>query len=263
MLHAATGLPALQDRTLFRSQAYINGAWVEAASQFEVINPADGARIASVPDMDAGDASTAITAAQAAFPSWAARPGKERAVILRKWFDLIVSHADDLALLMTAEQGKPVAEARGEVMYGASFIEWFAEEGKRINGDVIASPWTDKRIVTLKQPIGVCAAITPWNFPIAMITRKIAPALAAGCTIVIKPAEQTPLCALALAELAHRAGLPAGVLNVITANSANSIAIGKVLCDSTVVRHISFAMFVMALEAQALLYQAQRLLLRQ
>lgn len=240
MLYAATGLPALQDSTLFRSQAYINGAWVEAASQFEVINPADGARIASVPDMDAGDASTAITAAQAAFPSWAARPGKERAVILRKWFDLIVAHADDLALLMTAEQGKPVAEARGEVMYGASFIEWFAEEGKRINGDVIASPWTDKRIVTLKQPIGVCAAITPWNFPIAMITRKIAPALAAGCTIVIKPAEQTPLCALALAELAHRAGLPAGVLNVITANSANSIAIGKVLCDSTVVRHISF-----------------------
>lgn len=238
MLHAAKGVPALQNSTLFRSHVYINGAWVEAASQFEVINPADGARITSVPDMDAGDASIVIAAAQAAFTSWAARPGKERAVILRKWFDLIVAHADDLALLMTAEQGKPVAEARGEIIYGASFIEWFAEEGKRINGDVIASPWVDTRIVPLKQPIAVCAAITPWNFSIAMITRKIAPALAACCTIVIKPAEQTPLCSLTLAELAHRAGLPAGVLNVIPANSANTIAIGKVLCDSTVVRHI-------------------------
>jgi succinate-semialdehyde dehydrogenase/glutarate-semialdehyde dehydrogenase len=159
---------------------------------------------------------------------------------MRKWFDLIVANADDLAALMTAEQGKPLAEAKGEVMYGASFIEWFAEEAKRVNGDVLASPAADRRLITLKQPIGVCAAITPWNFPIAMITRKIAPALAAGCTIVIKPAEQTPLSALALAELANRAGIPAGVINVLTADSENSIAIGKVLCDSPKVRHLSF-----------------------
>ncbi len=240
MQHTAHCLPDLQDRKLVRSQAYVNGEWVIAASNFDVINPADGLVITSVPNMDAAHAQQAITAAAAAFPAWAARTGKDRAGILRKWFDLIIAHADDLALLMTAEQGKPVAEAKGEVIYGASFIEWFAEEAKRVNGDVMSSPWTDRRIITLKQPIGVCAAITPWNFPIAMITRKIAPALAAGCTIVIKPAEQTPLSALALAELAERAGLPKGVINVITADSQRSIDIGKVLCDSTVVRHISF-----------------------
>lgn len=240
MPHSANSQPALQDTPLVRSQAYLNGEWTDAASSFAVVNPADGVVITSVPNMGAEHAQQAIAAAEAAFPAWAARTGKDRAGILRKWFDLILAHADDLALLMTAEQGKPVTESKGEVIYGASFIEWFAEEAKRVNGDVMSSPWTDRRIITLKQPIGVCAAITPWNFPIAMITRKIAPALAAGCTIVIKPAEQTPLSALALAELAHRAGLPAGVINVITADSERSIEIGKVLCDSTVVRHISF-----------------------
>lgn len=240
MPHSAHSQPALQDTQLIRSQAYLNGEWINAASSFAVVNPADGVVITSVPNMGVEHAQQAINAAEAAFPAWAARTGKDRAGILRKWFDLILAHADDLALLMTAEQGKPIAESKGEVIYGASFIEWFAEEAKRVNGDVMSSPWTDRRIITLKQPIGVCAAITPWNFPIAMITRKIAPALAAGCTIVIKPAEQTPLSALALAELAHRAGLPAGVINVVTADSERSIDIGKVLCDSTVVRHISF-----------------------
>ena len=159
---------------------------------------------------------------------------------MRKWFDLMMANADDLAALMTAEQGKPLAEAKGEVAYGASFIEWFAEEAKRVSGDVPSSTWSDKRMVVLRQPIGVCAAITPWNFPIAMITRKVAPALAAGCAIVIKPAEQTPLSALAMAELAHRAGLPAGVINILTADADRSIALGKVLCDSPIVRHLSF-----------------------
>jgi succinate-semialdehyde dehydrogenase/glutarate-semialdehyde dehydrogenase len=159
---------------------------------------------------------------------------------MRKWFDLILANADDLAALMTAEQGKPLAEAKGEVMYGASFIEWFAEEAKRVNGDVMSSTWSDKRMVILKQPIGVCASITPWNFPIAMITRKVAPAVAAGCTIVIKPAEQTPLSALALAELAQRAGLPPGVINIVTADAERSVEVGKVLCSSPIVRHLSF-----------------------
>src|SRR5690606_25231960 len=162
---------------------------------------------------------------------WAAKTGKERAGLMRKWFDLMMAHADDLAAIMTAEQGKPLAEARGEVVYGASFVEWFAEEAKRGNGDVLASPAADKRRVVLKQPIGVCASITPWNFPIAMITRKVAPAIAAGCTIVIKPAEQTPLSALALAELAGRAGLPKGVVNIVTADAERSIEVGEALCD--------------------------------
>ncbi len=240
MRDVVNGQLKLTDTTLLRSKAYLNGAWVDAATRFDVTNPADGHTITSVPNQGADAATLAITAAQAAFPAWAAKTGKERSQFMRKWFDLIVAHADDLAKLMTAEQGKPVAEAKGEVMYGASFIEWFAEEAKRVNGDVLASPAADRRLVTLKQPIGVCAAITPWNFPIAMITRKIAPALAAGCTIVIKPAEQTSLSALALAELARRAGLPAGVINVLTADSEQSIAIGKILCSSTVVRHISF-----------------------
>jgi succinate-semialdehyde dehydrogenase/glutarate-semialdehyde dehydrogenase len=232
--------PPLSDADLFRSQALLDGQWVDSANQFEVANPASGARITAVPNLSGPDATKAIAAAHSAFPSWSRKTGKGRAQIMRKWFDLIVAHADDLATLMTAEQGKPLAEAKGEVMYGASFIEWFAEEAKRVNGDVLASPAADRRLITLKQAIGVCAAITPWNFPIAMITRKIAPALAAGCTIVIKPAEQTPLSALALAELANRAGIPAGVINVLTADSENSIAIGKVLCDSPIVRHLSF-----------------------
>jgi succinate-semialdehyde dehydrogenase/glutarate-semialdehyde dehydrogenase len=238
MLHPA--FPTLADPNLLRSQAWLNGQWVDAPSRFPVTNPADGSLIVEVPNLSPADAEQGIAAAHAAFPVWARKTGKERAQLMRKWFDLIIANADDLALLMTAEQGKPLAEAKGEVMYGASFIEWFAEEAKRVNGDVLASPAADRRLITLKQPIGVCAAITPWNFPIAMITRKIAPALAAGCTIVIKPAEQTPLSALALAELAHRAGIPAGVINVLTADSENSIAIGKVLCDSKLVRHLSF-----------------------
>ena len=236
----STALPTLADPDLFRSQAWLDGQWVDAAGHFEVANPANGLRITSVPNLSSSDATRAIAAAHTAFPAWSHKTGKERAQVMRKWFDLIVANADDLAALMTAEQGKPLAEAKGEVMYGASFIEWFAEEAKRVNGDVLASPAADRRLITLKQAIGVCAAITPWNFPIAMITRKIAPALAAGCTIVIKPAEQTPLSALALAELANRAGIPAGVINVLTADSENSIAIGKVLCDSSLVRHLSF-----------------------
>lgn len=233
-------LSALRDARLLRTDAYVNGQWLSASGRFDVINPATGELIASVPNQGAEDAEHAISAAQRALAGWAAKSGKERALVLRKWYDLILANADDLALLMTAEQGKPLPEAKGEVVYGASFIEWFAEEAKRVNGDVLASPSTERRLLTLKQPIGVCAAITPWNFPIAMITRKIAPALAAGCTIVIKPAEQTPLSALALAELAQRAGLPAGVINVLTADSEQSISIGKALCASPVVRHLSF-----------------------
>ena len=237
---ATPGIPGLQDPQLLKSQSWLNGSWVDAPSRFPVTNPADGSLIVDVPNLSPANAEQAIAAAHAAFPAWARKTGKERAQVMRKWFDLIIANTDDLAALMTAEQGKPLAEAKGEVMYGASFIEWFAEEAKRVNGDVLASPAADRRLITLKQPIGVCAAITPWNFPIAMITRKIAPALAAGCTIVIKPAEQTPLSALALAELAKRAGIPAGVINVLTADSENSIAIGKVICDSPKVRHLSF-----------------------
>ncbi len=234
----------LNDGALLRHQSYVNGLWIDGATSFsvsfDVVNPADGSRIGSVPNLGAAETQAAIEAAHAAFPAWAAKTGKERAAILRQWFNLMLAHADDLAALMTAEQGKPLAEAKGEVLYGASFVEWFAEEAKRVAGDVLASTWRDKRMVTLKQPIGVCASITPWNFPIAMITRKVAPALAAGCTIVIKPAEQTPLSALALAELAQRAGIPAGVINVITADAARSIEVGQVLCSSPIVRHLSF-----------------------
>jgi len=240
MSFATPGIPGLKDPQLLKSHSWLNGSWVDAPNRFPVTNPADGSLIVEVPNLSPADAEQAIAAAHAAFPAWSRKTGKERAQVMRKWFDLILANADDLAALMTAEQGKPLAEAKGEVMYGASFIEWFAEEAKRVNGDVLASPAADRRLITLKQPIGVCAAITPWNFPIAMITRKIAPALAAGCTIVIKPAEQTPLSALALAELANRAGIPAGVINVLTADSENSIAIGKVLCDSPKVRHLSF-----------------------
>jgi succinate-semialdehyde dehydrogenase/glutarate-semialdehyde dehydrogenase len=239
MLQAVKGLPKLNDAALLRNQAYVNGAWVSSASTFDVANPADGVTIGSVPNMGGAEAKQAIDAASAAFPAWSAKTGKERATIMRKWFDLLLAHADDLAALMTAEQGKPLAEAKGEVVYGASFVEWFAEEAKRVCGDVMASTWSDKRMVVIKQPIGVCA-ITPWNFQIAMITRKVAPAIAAGCTIVIKPAEQTPLSALALAELAHRAGLPPGVINIITADDERSIEVGKMLCESPAVRHLSF-----------------------
>jgi succinate-semialdehyde dehydrogenase/glutarate-semialdehyde dehydrogenase len=240
MLNTVKGIPKLNDFSLLHNQAYINGAWTSASASFDVTNPADGATIASVPNMGAEETKQAIAAANAAFPAWAAKTAKERAAVMRKWYELMMLHAADLATLMTAEQGKPLAEAKGEVVYGASFIEWFAEEAKRVTGDVMQSTWADKRMVVLKQPIGVCAAITPWNFPIAMITRKVAPAIAAGCTIVIKPAEQTPLSALAMAELAHRAGLPPGVMNIVTADAERSIEAGKVLCESPIVRHLSF-----------------------
>jgi len=233
-------IPTLDDANLLRNQACINGEWVSAADTFNVTNPADNTLLGTVPNMGASHAQAAIDAAHTAFPAWAAKTGKERAAIMRKWFDLMIANADDLAALMTAEQGKPLPEAKGEVIYGASFIEWFAEEAKRVSGDVLASTWSDKRMVVIKQPIGVCAAITPWNFPIAMITRKVAPAIAAGCAIVIKPAEQTPLSALAMVDLAHRAGLPAGVINIVTADADRSIDIGKVLCASPTVRHLSF-----------------------
>ncbi|WP_042260843.1 NAD-dependent succinate-semialdehyde dehydrogenase [Paraburkholderia heleia] len=239
-LSASERLTQLNDPALFKTRAYIDGEWSGGAATFAVLDPTDNAEIASVPDFGADEAHRAIGAANAALPAWRAKTGKERAAILRRWFDLVIEHADDLAAIMTAEQGKPLAEARGEVIYGASFLEWFAEEAKRVDGDVLASPAGDRKLVVLKQPIGVCASITPWNFPVAMITRKVAPAIAAGCTIVVKPAEQTPLCALALAELAQRAGVPKGVFNVLTADSANSIEIGKALCESDIVRHLSF-----------------------
>jgi len=240
MVQVVKGIPKLNDVALLHDQAYLNGVWLSGETTFDVVNPADGVTIASVANMGAAQAQAAIDAAHAALPAWSARTGKERAAIMRKWFDLMLENADDLAALMTAEQGKPLAEARGEVMYGASFVEWFAEEAKRVCGDVLSSTWSDRRMLVVKQPIGVCASITPWNFPIAMITRKVAPAVAAGCTIVIKPAEQTPLSALALAELAHRAGLPAGVINIVTADADRSVEVGKVLCSSPIVRHLSF-----------------------
>ncbi|WP_293781171.1 NAD-dependent succinate-semialdehyde dehydrogenase [uncultured Oxalicibacterium sp.] len=236
-----SAFPPLNDLKLLRTQAYIDGRWTDGGRpSLDVINPADNCIVGSVPNLDSVAAEQAIDAAARAFPAWSARTGKDRANLMRKWFDLMMANADDLAALMTAEQGKPLIESKGEVTYGASFIEWFAEEAKRVSGDVLASTWTNRRTVVIKQPVGVCAAITPWNFPISMITRKIAPAVAAGCTIVVKPAEQTPLSALALAELAHRAGIPAGVINVVTADADNAVAIGKTLCASTVVRHLSF-----------------------
>ncbi|WP_417593883.1 NAD-dependent succinate-semialdehyde dehydrogenase [Oceanospirillum sp.] len=230
----------LKDSQLLKTQAYINGEWVNAQSgkTFAVNNPATGLHIDDVVDLGADETRQAIEAADKAMVSWKAKTAKERSVILKKWFDLMVEAKEDLGLLMTIEQGKPLKEAVGEVMYGASFIEWFAEEGRRAYGDVIPTHAADKRIVTVKQPIGVVAAITPWNFPVAMITRKAAPALAAGCTIVIKPSEETPFCALAMAELAHRAGIPAGVLNVVT--GTNAAAIGGELTSSPIVRKLSF-----------------------
>ena len=229
----------LKDPSLFKTQSYLNGAWINADSgkRFDVDNPADGAIIASVPDCGAAETQRAIAAADAALPAWRAMTAKARASILRKWYELILANADDLALILTTEQGKPLAEAKGEILYGASFIEWFAEEGKRTYGDTIPSPQGDKRIIVIKQAIGVTAAITPWNFPNAMITRKVGPALAAGCTMVLKPAEQTPLSALALVELAERAGVPKGVFNIITGDAP---AIGGELCASPVVRKLSF-----------------------
>ena len=241
MLQRVSSLPALSDSALIRTQAYIDGAWADGGQgKFPVVNPADGGQLVEVANSGPADAQRAIEAAARALPAWRAKTAKERAAILRRWFDLMMAAQEDLAKLMTAEQGKPLAESRGEIAYGASFVEWFGEEGKRIYGDTIPTHAADKRILVLKEPIGVCAAITPWNFPNAMITRKCAPALAAGCTVVVKPAEQTPLSALALAELAQRAGFPAGVFNVLPADEQQSIAVGKVLCESPTVRKLSF-----------------------
>ncbi|WP_421187957.1 NAD-dependent succinate-semialdehyde dehydrogenase [Aeromonas enteropelogenes] len=226
--------------SLIKSRAYIDGHWCDAASgrTFEVTNPASGAVITQVPDMNAEDTRRAIDAAKAAQPAWAALTAKERSNKLYAWFAAITAHTDELARIMTCEQGKPLAEAKGEVAYGASFIQWFAEEGKRAYGRTIPGFSGDRRLATIKQPVGVVAAITPWNFPIAMITRKAGPALAAGCTIVIKPAAETPLCALALAALAEEAGIPAGVINIITSHQA--AAVGDELCQNPVVRKLSF-----------------------
>ncbi|HEY0824301.1 MAG TPA: NAD-dependent succinate-semialdehyde dehydrogenase [Ramlibacter sp.] len=233
-------LSLLKDPTLLKTEALIDGQWVKGASRFTVHDPANGAKLADVPNLGVNEAEQAIAAANAAWPAWRARTAKERSIILRKWYDLLMANQEDLGRIMTAEQGKPFPEAKGEVAYGASFVEWFAEEAKRVNGETLPQFDNNRRLLVIRQPIGVCAAITPWNFPLAMITRKVAPALAAGCPVVIKPAELTPLTALAAAELAVRAGIPAGVLNMLTADGPNSIAIGKVFCASDVVRHISF-----------------------
>ncbi len=231
-------LALLKDPSLLKTDALIGGQWVKGKARFDVIDPATGLKLADVADLTPKDVKAAIAAADAAWPAWRALTGKQRHALLMKWFQLLMDHQDDLGRLMTAEQGKPLAEARGEVAYGASFVEWFAEEAKRVAGETLATSDPNKRLTVLRQPIGVCAAITPWNFPLAMITRKVAPALAAGCTVVIKPAELTPLTALAAAELAQRAGIPDGVLNVIT--GTDSPAYGKVLCESDTVRHLSF-----------------------
>ena len=233
-------LSLLNDPSLLKTDALINGQWLKGSSRFDVHDPSTGKKLTDVANLGTADASTAIDAANAAWPAWRNKTAKERCTILRKWFDLLMANQEDLARILTAEQGKPFAEAKGEIAYGASFVEWFAEEAKRVNGETLPQFDNNRRLMVLKQPIGVCAAITPWNFPLAMITRKVAPALAAGCPVVIKPAELTPLTALAAAELAVRAGIPAGVLNVLTADSSNSIAVGKVFCASDVVRHISF-----------------------
>ncbi|HWP19743.1 MAG TPA: NAD-dependent succinate-semialdehyde dehydrogenase [Burkholderiaceae bacterium] len=233
-------LASLKDPSLLKTDALIAGEWVAGASRFDVIDPATGLKLADVPNLGAAETERAIAAANEAWAAWRATTAKARHAVLMKWFHLLREHADDLARIMTAEQGKPLAEAKGEVAYGASFVEWFAEEAKRVYGETIPTTDPNKRYLVIKQPIGVCAAITPWNFPIAMITRKVAPALAAGCPVVIKPAEQTPLSALATAELAMRAGFPPGVLNVITADSQRSIEVGKVMCESDTVRHLSF-----------------------
>jgi len=237
---SASPLSLLKDPSLLKTDALINGQWVTGNSRFAVTDPATGAHLADVANLGPADAEKAIAAANAAWPAWRAKTAKERSIILRKWFDLIMANQDDLGRIMTAEEGKPLPEAKGEIAYGASFVEWFAEEAKRINGETLPQFDNNRRLLVLRQPIGVCAAITPWNFPMAMITRKVSPALAAGCPVVIKPAELTPLSALAVAELALRAGIPAGVLNVLSADADNSIAIGKVFCASDVVRHISF-----------------------
>ncbi|MFD2367023.1 NADP-dependent succinate-semialdehyde dehydrogenase [Pseudoduganella sp. GCM10020061] len=229
----------LHDPTLLRQQCYIDGTWLDAdgGATIAVHNPANGELLGSVPRMGAAETRRAIEAASAAWPAWRKKTGKERAAVLRRWHDLMMENQEDLAALMTLEQGKPLAESKGEIAYAASFLEWFGEEAKRISGDTLASPWPDRRMVVTREPVGVCAAITPWNFPAAMITRKVGPALAAGCPIVVKPAELTPFSALALAVLAERAGVPKGVFSVLTGDSK---AIGGEMCSNPVVRKLSF-----------------------
>lgn len=232
-------MQTLKEPGLYRTQAFVNGCWRDADdhARLSVFNPATGTLLGDVPAMGAAETGRAIAAADAALPAWRGLLARDRSAILQRWFQLILAHTDDLARMMTLEQGKPLAEARGEVVYAASFVEWFAEEGKRLYGETIPTTGVDRRFMVIRQPIGVCAAITPWNFPAAMITRKVAPALAAGCTVVVKPAEQTPFTALALARLAEEAGFPPGVFNVVT---GDPVAIGGVLTSSPVVRKLSF-----------------------
>jgi len=232
-------VPTLKDPALLRMQCYVDGAWCDAegGATMAVVNPATGRTIGTAPVFGANETRRAIDAAARAFPAWRGKVAKDRSAIVRKWYELMLAHQDDLALILTPEQGKPLAEARGEIGIAAAYTEWFAEEGKRIYGDVIPTVGNDRRLVVVKEPVGVCAAITPWNFPASMITRKVAPALAAGCTVVIKPAEATPYSAFALAELAHRAGFPPGVLNVVSGNAA---AIGGEMCANPTVRKLSF-----------------------
>ena len=224
----------LKNKKLFRQKCYVDGEWLDADSgeTVEVSNPADGSVLGTIPKMGAAETRRAIEAANAAWPAWRALTAKERCVILRRWYDLIMANQEDLAQIMTAEQGKPLAESRGEVAFGASFVDWFAEEGRRVYGDTIPTPQNDKRLVVIKEPIGVVAAITPWNFPSAMITRKCAPALAVGCPVVVKPATATPYSALALAELAEQAGIPKGVFNIVTGSAGG---IGGELCANPIV----------------------------
>src|SRR5258705_3381625 len=227
----------LKDAALFKEAAYMGGAWVTDGSTVAVRNPANGEVVGNIPDVGAEGTRRAIDAANAALPQWRALPAARRSALLEAWFDAINQHTDDLAKILTVEQGKPLAESRGEIMYGAGFVKWFAEEARRVYGQTIPSPTADRRIIVLKEPIGVCAAITPWNFPNAMITRKIAPALAAGCTIILKPSELTPFSALALAALAERVGFPPGVINIVTGQPG---PIGEAMTSSDVVRKLSF-----------------------
>jgi succinate-semialdehyde dehydrogenase/glutarate-semialdehyde dehydrogenase len=232
-------IPPLKDASLLRQQCYVGGQWIGAddGATKLVVNPANGRMIGSVPVLRAAETKRAIEAANAAWPAWRAKTARERSVLLRRWYEQMMAHVDDLALILTSEQGKPLAESKGEVTIGAAYIEWFAEEARRVYGDVIPTIANDRRLVVVKEPVGVCVAITPWNFPSSMITRKVAPALAAGCCVVIKPAEATPYSALVLAELAHRAGIPPGVLNVVTGKAS---AIGGEMCSNPIVRKLSF-----------------------
>lgn len=236
-LYGASMAELVSELRLVKDRAFINGSWVGASSSVRVINPATGGEVGAVPNLGGNEAERAVAAAQGALPAWRSRTGKQRCLVLRRWGELMLVHQEDLARLLTAEQGKPLHEARGEVLYAAAFLEWFAEEARRVDGDLLTPHQSDRRIMVRREPVGVVAAITPWNFPLAMITRKAAPALAVGCTMVVKPSELTPLCALALASLSEEAGVPAGVFNVVT---GDSVAIGEVLTGDQRVRKFTF-----------------------